>query len=99
MALSGRNAMLCMVIERFKPGAAAEIYRRLRKEGRHLVDGLEYVASWVDLDFNTCWQVMKTDDRALLEAWCAGGRGLVDFEIVPVQTSAEAAAVMAAREA
>ena len=31
--------MLCMVIERFKPGAAAEIYRRLHKEGRHLVDG------------------------------------------------------------
>jgi hypothetical protein len=33
--------MLYMVIERFKPGAATEIYRRLRKEGRHLVDGLE----------------------------------------------------------
>jgi hypothetical protein len=41
---------------------------------------------------------MKTDDRALLEAWCAGGRELVDFEIVPVRTSAEAAAAMAARD-
>ena len=79
--------MLYMVIERFKPGAAAEIYRRLRKEGRHLVDGLEYVASWVDLDFATCWQIMKTDDRALLEAWCAAGRELVDFEIVPARGS------------
>jgi hypothetical protein len=47
--------MLYIVIEHFKPGAAAEIYRRLRQEGRHLVDGLEYVASWVDLDFVTCW--------------------------------------------
>ena len=90
--------MLYMVIEHFKPGAAPTIYRRLREEGRHLADGLEYVASWVDLDFNTCWQIMKTDDRALLEAWCAAGRELVDFEIVPVRTSAEAAAVMAARK-
>ena len=90
---------LYMVIERFKPGAAPELYRRLRKEGRHLVDGLEYVASWVDLDFATCWQIMRTDDRALLEGWCAAGRELVDFEIVPVRTSAEAAAVMAAGDA
>jgi len=90
--------MLYMVIERFKPGAAVEIYRRVREEGRHLVDGLEYLASWVDLDFATCWQIMKTDDRALLEAWCATWRELVDFEIVPVRTSADAAAVMAARD-
>jgi hypothetical protein len=40
---------------------------------------------------------MRTDDRALLEAWCAAGRKLIDFEIVPVRTSAEAAEVMAAR--
>jgi hypothetical protein len=89
--------MLYMVIERFKPGAAQEIYRRLREEGRRVVDGLEYVASWVDLDFATCWQLMRTDDRNLLDAWCANGSKLVDFEIVPVRTSAEAAAVMAAR--
>ena len=91
--------MLYMVIERFKPGAAAEIYRRLRKEGRHLVEGLEYVASWVDLEFATCWQLMRTDDRPLLETWCAAGRELVDFEIVPFRTSAEAAVVMADRDA
>ena len=87
--------MLYMVVERFKPGAAPEIYRRLRKSGRQLVDGLEYVASWVDHDFATCWQIMKTEDLALLEAWCAAGSELVDFEIVPVRTSAEAAALMA----
>ena len=89
--------MLYMVIERFKPGAAPEIYRGLREQGRHLVEGLEYVASWVDLDFATCWQLMRTDDRALLEAWCAAGNRLVHFEIVPVRTSAEAAEVMASR--
>jgi hypothetical protein len=91
-------SMLYMVIEHFKPGAAPAIYRRMRKEGRHSVDGLEYVASWVDLDFNTCWQLMKTDNRVLLEAWCEAGRAEVEFEIVPVRTSAEAAAVMAARD-
>ncbi|HEY8945621.1 MAG TPA: DUF3303 family protein [Polyangiaceae bacterium] len=85
-----------MVIERFKPGAAPVIYRRLREEGRHLVEGLEYVASWVGLDFAICWQIMRTEDVGLLEAWCAAGRELVDFEIVPVRTSADAAAVMAA---
>lgn len=30
---------LYMVIERFKPGAAAESYRRLRSEGRRLYEG------------------------------------------------------------
>lgn len=89
--------MLYMVIERFKPGAAPEIYRRLRATGRRLGDGLKYVASWVDNDFAVCWQVMETDDRALLEAWCAAGSELVDFEIVPVRTSSDAAAVMAAQ--
>jgi hypothetical protein len=89
--------MLYMVIERFKPGAAPEIYRRLRKAGRQLGDGLEYVASWVDHDFVTCWQIMKTDDLALLHAWCTAGSELVHFEIIPVRTSAEAAAVMAAQ--
>ena len=91
------ETMLYMVIERFKPGAAPQIYRRMREEGRRAVDGLEYVASWVDLDFATCWQLMRTEDPTLLDAWCAAGNKLVEFEIVPVRTSAEAAAVMAAR--
>lgn len=76
--------MLYMLVERFKPGAAPEIYRGLRTNGRRLPDGLDYVASWVDLELTTCWQLLKTDDRALLEAWCEGGRDLVDLEIVPV---------------
>ena len=91
--------MLYMVIERFKPGAAPEIYRRLRAEGRHLAEGLDYVASWVDVDFATCWQIMRADDRAVLEGWCAAGKDLIDFEILPVRTSAEAAALMGVRDA
>jgi hypothetical protein len=82
--------MLYMVIERFKPGAAVELYRRARERGRLLPEGLEYVASWVDLEFNTCFQLMRTEDEALFEPWCRQWQDLTDFEIVPVRTSAEA---------
>lgn len=87
--------MLYMVIERFRLGAAPAVYRRFRERGRLAPPGLEYVASWVDRDVTTCWQVMRTDDPALLEAWMAAWRDLVEFEVVPVQESAETARRMA----
>jgi len=83
--------MLYMVVERFKPGAAPEIYRRARERGRQLPAGLEYVDSWVDLDFKTCFQLMRTDDVALFDAWIRAWSDLTDFEVIPVRTSAEAA--------
>lgn len=82
--------MLYMVIERFKEGAAPEIYRRFGDKGRMMPEGLEYVSSWIDLDFKVCWQLMQTEDFALFDAWIANWRDLIDFEIVPVRTSAEA---------
>jgi hypothetical protein len=81
--------MLYMVIERFKEGVAPEIYRRLRKKGRMMPSGLEYVSSWIDTDFKICWQLMQTEDFALFDRWIANWRDLMDFEIVPVRTSAE----------
>ena len=89
--------MLYMVIERFKPGAAVEIYRRAKAQGRQLPEGLEYVASWVDLEFNTCFQLMQTEDASLFGEWCARWQDLGDFEIIPVRTSAEAFEVIAPR--
>lgn len=89
--------MLYMVVERFNPGAAVDIYRRARDHGRMLPEGLEYVASWVDLDFTTCFQLMRTDDEALFEPWKAQWKDLGDFEIVPVRTSAEAFQVIASQ--
>jgi Protein of unknown function (DUF3303) len=86
--------MLYMVIERFHPGRAAEVYRRFRDRGRMAPDGLRYVASWVDLRFERCFQVMESDDEALLREWTANWMDLMDFEIVPVRTSAEAAAAI-----
>jgi hypothetical protein len=80
-----------MVIEHFKEGAAPEIYRRARDKGRMMPEGLEYVSSWVDLEFKTCYQLMRADDAALFTEWTNAWRDLVEFEVVPVRTSAEAA--------
>ena len=87
--------MLYMVIEHFRPGRVPEVYRRFRHRGRMAPDGLRYVSSWVDLGFNRCFQVMETDSEALFKEWMARWDDLIDFEIVPVRTSAEAAAAIA----
>jgi uncharacterized protein DUF3303 len=84
--------MLYMVIERFRNGDAESVYRRFRERGRMAPEGVEYVTSWVTDDLTTCFQVMQTADPALLEQWMANWRDLVDFEVRPVVTSAEAAA-------
>jgi uncharacterized protein DUF3303 len=62
-----------------------------------LPDGLRYVASWVTEDFGRCFQVMECEDRALLTEWIARWNDLAKFEIIPVVTSAEAAATLAPR--
>jgi hypothetical protein len=54
-------------------------------------DGLVYVSSWVDERFERCYQVMETADRRLLDEWMANWSDLVDFEVHPVMTSADAA--------
>ena len=89
--------MLYMVIEKFKLGAAPEIYQRARERGRMLPAGLEYVSSWVDLDYTTCFQLMRTDDPALFAVWTQAWQDLVEFEIVAVRSSAEAATLIDAR--
>jgi Protein of unknown function (DUF3303) len=82
--------MLYMVIESFNAGAAVDIYRRAHNQGRQLPPGLEYVDSWVDLDYLRCFQLMQTDDRALFDVWIEAWKDLGHFEIIPVRTSAEA---------
>ena len=88
--------MLYMVIEHFNAGAAPQIYRRAHEKGRLLPEGLEYVSSWVDLEFRTCFQLMRTDDPALFAVWTEAWKDLVSFEIAPVRTSTEAAEIIAA---
>jgi hypothetical protein len=80
-----------MVIERF-PAGAGPVYRRAAEHGRMLPPGLAYVDSWVDVGLERCFQLMETDDPALLDAWIARWADLAEFEVVPVIGSREAAA-------
>jgi len=87
--------MLFMIIEHYRDGDARPVYRRFRDQGRLAPAGLEYVASWVTTDLRHCYQVMETNDAGLLEQWLAQWRDIVDFECIPVMTSAEAARAVA----
>jgi hypothetical protein len=89
--------MLYMIVEHYREGVAPDVYRRFRDRGRLAPEGLAYVASWVDLDYRRCFQVMETSDESLLRRWIANWEDLVEFEVVPVRTSAEAAAAIAHR--
>ena len=86
--------MVFMVIERFKHGDATPVYRRFRERGRLTPEGLTYIGSWVTADLTTCFQVMETSDRTLLDDWIGRWQDLVDFEIIPVISSAEASAAV-----
>ncbi|PYS84979.1 MAG: hypothetical protein DMF67_03030 [Acidobacteria bacterium] len=87
--------MLFMVIERFRGGDAAAVYRRYRERGRMMPDGLKYVESWVEPDFGRCFQLMECDDPHLIEEWMARWEDLVEFEVAAVVTSKEAAEAIA----
>jgi len=88
---------LYMVIENFKNGDAAPVYRRFRDLGRLAPAGLSYVSSWVNDKMDRCYQLMETEDRALLDQWIANWNDLVDFEVHPVISSKEAAEKIAPR--
>jgi len=87
--------MRFMVIEHFAPGQAVAVYRRFRDRGRLAPEGLRYVASWVDLEFRRCFQVMEAESEFLLEQWMSNWRDLVEFEVIPVRTSEEASLAIA----
>ena len=81
-----------MIIEHFRNGKADPVYARFREKGRMMPDGLQYVGSWITGDMTTCYQVMECEDPRLLEEWMSNWRDVMDFEVIPVITSAEAAA-------
>ena len=86
-----------MVVEHFRGGDAVPVYRRFKDRGRMAAEGLKYVASWVDEEFTTCYQLMQTEDRSLLEDWMRQWADLIEFEVHPVMTSQEAVARIAPR--
>jgi hypothetical protein len=87
--------MLYMVIERYKHRDAKSVYRRFRDKGRMAPEGLTYLESWVETNFDRCFQLMECVDAQLLEQWAEHWRDLVEFEFVPVRCSKEAQEVIA----
>ncbi len=86
--------MLYMVIEQFKNQDAVPVYRRFRDQGRMTPAGLEYVSSWVDMKLERCFQIMETSDPKLMFEWIANWSDIVEFEVVPVLSSADAVRTM-----
>ena len=89
--------MTYMVVEHFHHGDPLPVYRRFRERGRMLPDGLVHLSSWVDRELSRCYQLMETDDPALLAEWIGRWSDLAHFEVHPVITSQEAAAQVAPR--
>jgi hypothetical protein len=83
--------MLFIVIERFRHGPEP-VYKRFKKDGRLAPPDLRYVNSWVAEDMSVCYQVMECESREPLDRWMEAWGDLVEFEIVPVMKSADAAA-------
>jgi len=82
--------MIYMIIERFHPGKVKELYQRFDEKGRILPEGVEYINSWINEDVTVCYQVMEAASITQLHEWIANWKDLVDFEIIPVISSAEA---------
>lgn len=80
-----------MIVETFREGPEP-VYRELAQRGRSLLPGLVYLDSWVEDRGRKCFQLMESDSLELLESWTRQWPDFVDFEIVPVISSAEAAA-------
>jgi hypothetical protein len=88
--------MLYMVVETFRPGQVRALYLRFEERGRLMPDGLHYVNSWIDEGIQRCWQVMECEDPTLLQQWIGNWSDLADFEVIPVLTSPQARARVAA---
>lgn len=83
--------MLFMIIETFRNGDPRPVYERFAKCGRLSPTGVEYVSSWVDESLSQCFQIMNAESREQIEEWIANWDDIVDFEVIPVITSTEAA--------
>ena len=81
--------MLFMVIERFRNHDPAPIAERFKRSSRMLPDGVTYHASWVEPAGDRCFQMMEARSADPLDTWISSWTDLVEFEVVPVVTSAE----------
>ncbi len=86
--------MLFMVIEHFKGRDAKAVYARFRDKGRMAPEGLIYVGSWIETNFDRCFQLMECSDARLLQDWIINWADLADFEIIPVVPSKDTAEIV-----
>lgn len=82
--------MQFMIIERFRPGKVKDMYRRFEEKGRMLPDGVQYISSWINEEVTVCYQVMEAKNNSGIQQWISNWEDLVDFEVIPVISSAEA---------
>lgn len=84
-----------MVIERFRNAeAVSAVYQRFLEKGRLMPEGLSYVDSWVEVDFQRCFLLADCDDPQLVQEWILRWHDLLDFEVVPVVSSKQTADVV-----
>ena len=50
-------------------------------------EGLIYRESWIEANFDRCFQLMECEDASLLQEWIFGWQDLMEFEVVPVVES------------
>ena len=88
--------MLFMIIERFKDRDPVPVYRRVRDQGIAFPEGLTYLGSWVETNFDRCFQLMDASDHTLIQQWILDCQGVgVSFEVVPVVSSMDTRTVVA----
>jgi len=78
-----------MVIEQFRNRDARAVGERFRHKGRMMPEDLKYVSSWVDAQAMRCFQLMEAPSAEAMQPWVKAWEDLVDFEIVPLETSQE----------
>ncbi len=79
--------MLFMVIEQFRNNDPKPVRQRFLEQGRLLPEGVIYHASWVDAERVRCYQLMEAPGLDKVRLWTEAWDDIVDFEIVPVETS------------
>ena len=80
--------MLFMIVEQFKEADIIPVYEKLKKSGRALPEGINYIDSWVEVNCSRCFQLIYCHDSKLLQQWILHWRGTgTSFEVVPVISS------------
>ena len=76
-----------MIIERFKKGKQEELYRRFEEVGRLLPKGVHYIDSWINVDKNICFQLMRASSIEKIQEWTNRWKGYAVFEVFVVVDS------------